>query len=542
MGEAKIQELIKKIEQADLNNEKILDELLEQSLEFDEDRDDEKRGSVKITKEILDRREELKKKASKFIEDNDIEYEVGTYDNIDMDEYGKVKRLTEESQKRIVDMYRIFFEKGDFEQAKVCKYIIEHGKMYSIIYVKNEMNGELCQRNEYKSIYNKDYAEIIAELEEGLRKYEKQQELSERLKKLKGKIKQRTSTQENSKTDEKLEIDEINSKENVQNRRKVETEEQEQLKQQEKNNVENGVWRLFISLDNFGMNNYAYKMMTLKRSLNPSQLEYLKQILKDKDKINKIANKEISEDTIEQVGNLLSKDEKELKDLSDKSDKKGIELLEMKLANERKAEEQARIKVEQETRAKAEDQARIKVEQETRAKAEDQARIKAEQEARAKAEEQARIKAEQEARAKAEEQARIKAEQETKAKAERQGKFKAEYEAMLKQTEIQSSKKSILMEEPQNEQKIQKKESIKDEIGEDINNNQQQIMERKNPTVNLWMNRFNDWYNAIDRVSQSVKTKFVKMKSDIVEAIKDIVKEREVSKEQDTQTKNENER
>ena len=113
---------------------------------------------------------------------------------------------------------------------------------------------------------------------------------------------------------------------------------------------------------------------------------------------------------------------------------------------------------------------------------------------------------------------------------------------MLKQTEIQSSKKSILMEEPQNEQKIQKKESIKDEIGEDINNNQQQIMERKNPTVNLWMNRFNDWYNAIDRVSQSVKTKFVKMKSDIVEAIKDIVKEREVSKEQDTQTKNENER
>ena len=526
MGEAKIQELIKKIEQADLNNEKILDELLEQSLEFDEDRDDEKRGSVKITKEILDRREELKKKASKFIEDNDIEYEVGTYDNIDMDEYGKVKRLTEESQKRIVDMYRIFFEKGDFEQAKVCKYIIEHGKMYSIIYVKNEMNGELCQRNEYKSIYNKDYAEIIAELEEGLRKYEKQQELSERLKKLKGKIKQRTSTQENSKTDEKLEIDEINSKENVQNRRKVETEEQEQLKQQEKNNVENGVWRLFISLDNFGMNNYAYKMMTLKRSLNPSQLEYLKQILKDKDKINKIANKEISEDTIEQVGNLLSKDEKELKDLSDKSDKKGIELLEMKLANERKAEEQARIKVEQETRAKAEDQARIK----------------AEQEARAKAEEQARIKAEQEARAKAEEQARIKAEQETKAKAERQGKFKAEYEAMLKQTEIQSSKKSILMEEPQNEQKIQKKESIKDEIGEDINNNQQQIMERKNPTVNLWMNRFNDWYNAIDRVSQSVKTKFVKMKSDIVEAIKDIVKEREVSKEQDTQTKNENER
>ncbi len=42
----------------------------------------------------------------------------------------------------------------------------------------------------------------------------------------------------------------------------------------------------------------------------------------------------------------------------------------------------------------------------------------------------------------------------------------------------------------------------------------------------MWKNRFQNWYSAIDRVSQSVKNKFVKMKSDIVKAISEKLKEK----------------
>ena len=43
----------------------------------------------------------------------------------------------------------------------------------------------------------------------------------------------------------------------------------------------------------------------------------------------------------------------------------------------------------------------------------------------------------------------------------------------------------------------------------------------------MWMNRFGSWYSAIDRVSQNVKAKFVQMKSEIVNAIKNKIQERE---------------
>lgn len=52
----------------------------------------------------------------------------------------------------------------------------------------------------------------------------------------------------------------------------------------------------------------------------------------------------------------------------------------------------------------------------------------------------------------------------------------------------------------------------------------QQIQEIQ--TTNMWKNRFQNWYSAIDRVSQSVKNKFVKMKSDIVKAISEKLKEK----------------
>ena len=70
----------------------------------------------------------------------------------------------------------------------------------------------------------------------------------------------------------------------------------------------------------------------------------------------------------------------------------------------------------------------------------------------------------------------------------------------------------------------------------------QQVIQSKNQKVDLWMNRFNGWYSAIDKVSQNIKSKFVKMKSDITKAIRDIVQERRMEKQKNTQEKDSNER
>ena len=56
-------------------------------------------------------------------------------------------------------------------------------------------------------------------------------------------------------------------------------------------------------------------------------------------------------------------------------------------------------------------------------------------------------------------------------------------------------------------------------------------MQVTNPqTTDLWLNRFNSWYSAIDRVSQKAKTKFVKMKSDIMKAISKKLKNKDMQK------------
>ncbi len=287
---------------------------------------------------------------------------------------------------------------------------------------------------------------------------------------------------------------------------------------------------MFVSLDNLGMNNYAYKMMTLKKILNTSELQYLQQILHSKDLINKIVNKEIPEDTIKRVEGLLSKDDKVLKELSDESDRKGMELLEKKLAEQKRVEEQ-------EARAKAEQEAKIKAEKEARAKAEQEAKIKAEKVARAKAEQEAKIKAEKVARAKAEQEAKIKAEKEERAKAEQEARIKAEKEARAK-----AEQETKEYEQPQKEKIRPQEKNIKDKVEDMQNKDGQPIVQSKNPKVDLWMNRFSGWYNAINKVSQNVKTKFVKMKSDITKAIRGIVQERRMGKQKNTQEKDPNER
>lgn len=50
--------------------------------------------------------------------------------------------------------------------------------------------------------------------------------------------------------------------------------------------------------------------------------------------------------------------------------------------------------------------------------------------------------------------------------------------------------------------------------------------EQENPTTNLWNKRFQNWYSAIDRVSQNSKDKLLKVKANIVKAISDKIKER----------------
>lgn len=101
-------------------------------------------------------------------------------------------------------------------------------------------------------------------------------------------------------------------------------------------------------------------------------------------------------------------------------------------------------------------------------------------------------------------------------------------------TQTEASKKTQII----SEEKIRPKEkSIRDEVGDEVKKEEQQMQEINNPTMDLWMNRFNNWYSSIDRVSQAVKAKFVKMKSDIIKVISKKIKERsnkqEISKNQD---------
>lgn len=63
----------------------------------------------------------------------------------------------------------------------------------------------------------------------------------------------------------------------------------------------------------------------------------------------------------------------------------------------------------------------------------------------------------------------------------------------------------------------------------------QQIQEIQ--TTNMWKNRFQNWYSAIDRVSQNSKSKFLKMKADIVKAISDKIKLRDNNINIDNQEK-----
>jgi len=98
--------------------------------------------------------------------------------------------------------------------------------------------------------------------------------------------------------------------------------------------------------------------------------------------------------------------------------------------------------------------------------------------------------------------------------------------------------------EQQQPEKIRpREESIRDEVGDKRDEQfQVQNQDTKAPSIDLWMNRFGSWYSAIDRVSQNVKAKFVKMKSDILNAISNKIKDRMNKREVNIQEQDSSER
>lgn len=96
----------------------------------------------------------------------------------------------------------------------------------------------------------------------------------------------------------------------------------------------------------------------------------------------------------------------------------------------------------------------------------------------------------------------------------------------------QASRTAKTYEQPQLENIRPQEESIRDEIGDQFKDDKHNLQEKGNPTVDLWMNRFSNWYNSIDRFAQNVKAKLVRMKSDIVNAISNTLKERMHKKQQ----------
>ena len=126
------------------------------------------------------------------------------------------------------------------------------------------------------------------------------------------------------------------------------------------------------------------------------------------------------------------------------------------------------------------------------------------------------------------EQERIKTKQEENEKAEKQERKEAD---------------SKIYEEKQKELIKPREESFRDKIEDDLSkeNASKELQTKKDSIIKMWMNRFGGWYSAIDKVSQNAKAKFVQVKSEIVNAIKDKIQEREDRKEKIEQENKKNE-
>ena len=96
--------------------------------------------------------------------------------------------------------------------------------------------------------------------------------------------------------------------------------------------------------------------------------------------------------------------------------------------------------------------------------------------------------------------------------------------------ETTPTKKSKEVEKTKEEKIRPMEEIIRDEVGDEVKNTEQQMQVVNPQTKDLWVKRFSSWYSAIDRVSQKAKAKFVKMKSDIIKAISEKMENKDVQK------------
>ena len=111
----------------------------------------------------------------------------------------------------------------------------------------------------------------------------------------------------------------------------------------------------------------------------------------------------------------------------------------------------------------------------------------------------------------------------------------AEVNEIIKLTPIQLQNKlpKKFCEMIEEEKSKPREEDIRDTVE---NEKLPQKSEEQRISVNLWMNRFNNWYNSLNRLSQKVKTKVIQMKKDIVDAIREkMQKTKENEKSQDAQ-------
>ena len=218
-----------------------------------------------------------------------------------------------------------------------------------------------------------------------------------------------------------------------------------------------------------------------------------------------------------------------------------------KLSSEEFENRVNKVMKQMEEKAKAEQEAKEKAEQEAKAKAEQEAKEKAEQEAKAKAEQEAKAKAEQEAKAKAEQEdnLRVEPEQEDDNRSDDAMKIASALKRGITPDEYKKMAEVLTQKEHQElytEKYRTGEESIRDEVGDELNRAEQNNNINNTQSVDLWMNRFNNWYNVIDRMSKRTKAKFVKMKDDIVKAIKSITRDRSQSYEMEEHNDEQSER
>ena len=127
-----------------------------------------------------------------------------------------------------------------------------------------------------------------------------------------------------------------------------------------------------------------------------------------------------------------------------------------------------------------------------------------------------------------------KKQEEAQRKAEEQRKQEEEAQRKIdEQIRLEMKKSSKTYEQPEEEKSKPREEDIRDTVE---NEKLPQKSEEQRISVNLWMNRFNNWYNSLNRLSQKVKTKVIQMKKDIVDAIREkMQKTKENEKSQDAQ-------